>query len=224
MKLVDLKENTKLQIDISFKENKLQYEAVVKFSAFSGVFVEPIKQGEKMLEFNTGKLMISVTAEIEGAQPVKWRECVIKAVKYKNEVYHMITSRKGGLQVNRRGRFRLAMGYTGTVRVGANTGTLNVVVHDLSSSGFSFTTEKDIENLNQSVHLVFVDSDNDTSFNLLGDIVRKQDWNNDRFLYGCKFRTTNLMVDYYIAKKQRELIAIHSINHKSIIELKDEKM
>jgi PilZ domain len=223
MKLVDLVENSKIQIDISFKENRLQYEAIAKFSAFNGIFIEPIKQDDKMLEFNTGKLMISVTAEIEGAQPVIWRECIIKGVKYKNEVYHMITSPKGGLSINRRGRFRLAMGYTGTVRIGVNTGTLNVVVHDLSSSGFSFTTEKDIENFSESVHLVFVDSDNDTFFNLLGDIVRKQEWNNNRFLYGCKLKTTNLMVEYYIAKKQRELIAIHSISSKSIIELKDEK-
>ncbi|MBA4686837.1 MAG: PilZ domain-containing protein [Candidatus Galacturonibacter soehngenii] len=221
MKLIDLTENTKIQIEVSFKENKLQYEAVTKFSAFDGIFIEPIKQDGKMLDFNTGKLRISVTADIEGGQPVIWRECVIKGVKYKNEVYHMITSPKSGLQINRRGRFRLEMGYTGTARVGANKGTINVVVHDLSASGFSFTTEKDIENFNEEVHLVFIDSDNGTTFNFVGEIVRKQEWNNNRFLYGCKFGAVNRMVEYYIAKKQRELISIKSLNSKNIIELKE---
>lgn len=220
MKLTDLTENTKLQIEVSYKGNKICYDTEVKFTAFNGVFVDPIKQDEKMLEFNTGNLVISVTATIEGEQPVLWRECIVKGVKYKNEIYHMITSPRGGLKINRRGRFRLTMGYTGTARVGVNTGTLNVIVHDLSASGFSFTTEKDIEDISQEVHLVFIDSDNDTKFNFVGDIVRKQEWNNNRFLYGCKFSAINHAVEYYIAKKQRELIAINSINKKGIQEIK----
>lgn len=222
MRLIDLTENTKLQIEVSLKENKLQFDVVTKFSAFDGIFIEPIKQDGKMLEFNTGKLRINITAEIEGDQPVIWRECIIKGVRYKNEVYHMITSSKGGLKINRRGRFRLTMGYTGTARIGTNKGTINVVVHDLSASGFSFTTEKDIEDFSEGVHLVFIDSHNGTSFDLAGKIVRKQDWNNNRFLYGCKFGTMNRLVEYYIAKKQRELISVNSMNSKNnIIELKE---
>jgi hypothetical protein len=223
MKIVDLAENTKLQIEVAYKGNKLFYEAQVKLTAHNGVFVEPIKQDDKMIDFNFGNLIISVTADIEGAAPILWRECIIQAVKYKNEVYHMITTKRGGLQVNRRNRYRLAMGYTGTARIGANKGALNVVVHDLSGSGFSFTTEKDIEDLNQEVHLVFIDTDNDTKFNFIGQIVRKQEWHRDSYLYGCKFQAINHMVEYYIAKKQRELISLNSINNRSIIELKDEK-
>lgn len=223
MKLIDLPENTKIQIDVSYKENRLQYETIVQFSAFDGVFIEPIRQDDKMIDFNTTKLMINIIAEIQDAQPIIWRECSIKGVKYKKKIYHMITSPKGGLSINRRGRFRLTMGYTGTIRVGAHKGTRNVVVHDLSSSGFSFTVEKEIENINEEVHLVFVDSDNDTFFDLVGNIVRQQEWNNDRFLYGCKFKSVNHLVEYYIAKKQRELISFQSMNHKNIIELKDEK-
>lgn len=223
MRLADLAENTKLQIEASYKGSKLFYETQVKLTAFNGAFIEPIKQDEKMLEFNSGNLMISVTADIEGAQPILWRECVIKGVKYKNEIFHMITCSRGGLAVNRRGRFRIDMGYTGTIRVGHNKGTLNVVVHDLSASGFSFTSEKNLENLSDEIHLVFVDTDNDTRFNFVGEIVRKQDWHNNRYLYGCKFKAVNNMVEYYIAKKQRELLALNSINSKNIIELKDEK-
>ncbi|MFA9378460.1 MAG: PilZ domain-containing protein [Lachnotalea sp.] len=224
MRLVDLAENTKIQIDVSYKGNKLFYESQVKLTAFNGAFIEPIKQDEKMLEFNSGNLMISVTADIEGAQPILWRECVVKGVKYKGEVYHMITCPRGGLVINRRSRFRIDMGYTGTVRIGYNKGTLNVVVHDLSASGFSFTTEKNLEEYNEEAHLVFIDTDNDTRFNLVGEIVRKQEWHNNRFLYGCKFVKVNCMVEYYIAKKQRELLSLNSINSKNIIELNDEKV
>ncbi|PXV93632.1 PilZ domain-containing protein [Lachnotalea glycerini] len=223
MKLVDLAENTKLQIEVSFKGSKLFYETQVKLTAHEGVFIAPIRQDDKMIDFNAGNLMINVTADIDGTQPILWRECTIKAVKYKKEVFHMITSKRGGLQVNRRGRFRIDMGYTGTARVGFNKGTLNVVVHDISGSGFSFTTEKNLEDLNEEVHIVFIDTDNDTRFNLIGKLVRKQEWNNNRFLYGCKFQNINKMVEYYIAKKQREIISLNSINKKNIIELRDEK-
>ncbi len=95
------------------------------------------------------------------------------------------------------------------------------MVHDLSASGFSFTTEKDVEDFKEEVHLVFIDSDNGTTFNLVGKIVRKQEWNSNRFLYGCTFSAVNRLVEYYIAKKQRELISINSMNSKNIIELKE---
>lgn len=223
MRLVDLAKDTNLQIEVSYKGTKLFYEVKVALTAFNGAFIEPIRQDNKMLEFNSGNLMINVTAQMEGAQPVLWRECEIKGVKYKNEIYHMITCKRGGLAINRRGRFRMDMGYTGTVRIGHDMAALNVVVHDLSSSGFSFTTEKDIEDYKQDIHLVFIDTDNDTHFNFVGEIVRKQDWNNNRFLYGCKFKKVNNMVEYYIAKKQRELLSLKPVKNTSIIELKDEK-
>lgn len=224
MRLIDLAENVKLQIEVSYKGTKIYYETQVKFTAFNGVFIDPIKQDEKMLEFNSGNLMINVTAEIDGSQPIIWRECEVKGVKYKNQVYHMITAKRGGLAINRRGRFRIDMGYTGTARVGSDKGALNVVVHDLSSSGFSFTTEKDIEGYeNQYVQLIFIDTSNDAHLNLVGVIVRKQDWNNNRYLYGCKFNKINNMVEYYIAKKQRQMLSLNTVNKKNIIELKDKK-
>ncbi len=223
MKLVDLTENTKLQIEASYKGSKLYYEVQVKLTAFNAAFISPVKQDDKMLEFNSGNLIINVTADIEGGQPVIWRECEIKGVRYKNEIYHMITCKRGGLTINRRGRFRIDMGYMGTARIGSHKGVINVVVHDLSSSGFSFTMEKDLEDFKQDVHIVFVDTDNDTRFNFAGEIVRKQNWNNNRYLYGCQFSKINNAVEYYIAKKQREILSLNTVNAKSIIELSDEK-
>jgi hypothetical protein len=114
------------------------------------------------------------------------------------------------------------MGYTGTARLGNDKGNMNIVVHDLSSSGFSFTSEKDIEGfMHQYVQVVFIDTTNDAHLNLVGEIVRRQDWNNNRYLYGCKFNKVNNMVEYYITKKQRQAISLQPVNKKNIIELKD---
>lgn len=221
MKIVDIEEKSELQIDVYCNTQKIFFNAEVKFSAFDAVFIAPIKEDGKMLDFNAGNLIIHTTVQMPGDQPVIFRDCVVKGVRYKDEVYHMITSTRMGAKLNRRSRYRIPLGYTGSVRIGSHKGIINVVIHDLSTSGFSFTCEKSrYDVIGDNVKLVFIDSHEDIKFTLNGEIVREQEWTEDRVLYGCVLEGSNNMIDYYIAKKQRQTVSLNPVMNKNIIDLK----
>lgn len=221
MRIVDVKEGTPIQLEVYCNRQKMIFQAKAKFTAFDALFIEPITQNDKMLDFNAERLIVHMFVEIPGEQPVVFRECVVKGVRYKKEVYHMITCSRLGAKLNRRSRFRIPLGYTGAVRLGSEKGAFNVVVHDLSTSGFSFTCEKDDEGfIGEKIWLVFVDTDEDTKFNLAGVVVRKQKYNN-RILYGCRLETASNLVERYVARKQRQAMGLNTVKKSSIEQISD---
>lgn len=222
MRIVDIWEDATLSLEVYCGKDKMEFTAKARFTAFDAVFIDPIMLDEKIIDFNAENLIAHLILEVPGEIPVVFRDCKIKCVRYKKEVYHMISCARGGAKLNRRGRFRIPLGYTGSVRIGSEKGAYNIVAHDLSTSGFSFTGAKDTDEfIGERVWMVFIDTDEDLRFNLSGKIVRKQPWNSDRTLYGCTLDNANNMIGYYIAKKQRQAISLKTVKASSIRDLAD---
>lgn len=205
MKLEELPENQKLHIDVIAKTGHLEYDVVSKFSACGAVFIEPIRYNNQIINFMRSDIIIKVLYTRSNRKPIEWSSCYIKWVEYKGKQYHMIGSNKVGIEVNRRGCFRIFVGEEGLAQVGEHTGIMKVTMKDISATGFSFLGERESETpLGENVRLTFEDSERDIRFDLSGRLVRKVKGEDEKTLYGCKLYVSNKIVDSYIARRQRE--------------------
>lgn len=205
MRIRDIPNNQKLHIEVSAKGGVLEYDVVIKFCAYGGVFVSPIRYEGKMLNFSRPDIRIKVLYLRNEQKPIEWQSCFIKSVEYKGQKYHMIGSAGVGIEVNRRGCVRIFVGDPGEAQIGAHTGVMQVTIKDISSTGFSFLGERmsDTE-LGESVHVTFEEKVHSERFSLYGKLVRKVELDETRILYGCKMLALNKAVDAYIAQRQRE--------------------
>lgn len=205
MKLGDLAENQKLHIEVIAKTGHIEYDVVSKFSAHGAVFIEPIRYHEQIINFVRSDIIINVLYTRNSCKPIEWHGCYIKWVEYKGKQYHMIGCKDVGMEVNRRGCFRIFVGEEGLAQVGEHTGIMKVTVKDMSATGFSFLGERELETpLGGEVRLTFEDDIRDIRFDLSGRLVRKAKDEDEKTLYGCKLHISNKVVDSYIARRQRE--------------------
>jgi hypothetical protein len=88
---------------------------------------------------------------------------------------------------------------------------MNVILKDVSMTGFAFVVEHDIDNVeNMPVRLVF--NDMERNYDLTGYIVHKIKAAEGKYVYGCRLSVKNQLLGHYINLKQRQLL---SLNKKS---------
>lgn len=133
----------------------------------------------------------------EDGIPYVWRK--VQIVHYQSE--YILKTLSDGVKNNRRSSFRVGVGRTARMNV-SGRGSLEVLVRDVSISGFSITDRKKELNLNSgdSVSVHFEDIGH--ILDLAGRVVRTEE-HEDMIIYG--FEITNLCKDLssYVTMKQR---------------------
>lgn len=206
--LGEVQQNGTLHMEVLAKSGRLEYDLTVLFTAQGAAFVSPITYHGQIINFNRTDVMINILYTRDNEKPIQWCGCLVKTVLYKGKKYHMISCSKIGLEVNRRGSYRLYVGISGIATVDGFEGKMHVGVKDISATGFSFVAPK--ENLTKEgadVRLTFEVVKEDLRFDLSGRLVRKVDMDNGQIQYGCRMYVANKAVDNYIAKRQREQAA-----------------
>lgn len=208
MTLGEVQQNSILHMEVLGKSGRLEYDLPVLFTAQGAAFVSPITYKGQIVNFNRTDVMINILYTRNDEKPIQWCGCAVKTVAYKGNKYHMISCSKIGLEVNRRGSYRLYMGISGLATIDGVDGKMRVVVKDISATGFSFIAPK--ENMTKEgadVRLAFEEEKSDLRFDLSGRLVRKVELDNGQIQYGCKLYVSNKVIDNYIAKRQREQAA-----------------
>ena len=127
-------------------------------------------------------------------------------ITYNQKLHYKVTAFAEGFENNRREAFRLYVGCGGIAQLGLNKSAAKLLVKDVSETGFSFLSEKEIESiLNMPVRLVF--NDMEYNISLMGIIVRKVKIDEQKYLYGCRLSVTNNQLSRYINDKQRQNMA-----------------
>lgn len=141
-----------------------------------------------------------------GKIPINWENVVIKRIRNNDIFVNVIGSRNNGKKFNRRKDYRVYVGYTGIGRLGLSRKTSNVIVKDVSKSGFSFSVynESNIVNIRDEIRITFDDPNMGNRIVLNGICVRKQITSEDKTLYGCIFFKKDKEISEYIIKKQQE--------------------
>ena len=134
-----------------------------------------------------------------------WHSVTLPLVKIKGNTYYRVALEGEAKPYNRRGSFRVYVGETMAITVFQSSGPqpYNVLVRDISESGFGFVSKEEYE-VARTIRLSIPLTDRKTLV-LSATIVRRE-FNEEKgtFNYGCKFVEPNSYLSSYLMTKQRE--------------------
>lgn len=213
MLLQEMTEDNNLIIELSMNGQKYEFPSKVIRIVNQGVLVEPIRINGKILSFNSsgGGIMVSVYMIRDSKPPMLWKGVAVNSIREDNGTFYKISANGEGFEVNRRGAFRLFIGISGVAQLGTNRKAVDVIVKDVSESGFSFVGTEDMDNvINMPVRLVFADFNQ--NYSLMGIIVRKVVIGENKIVYGCRLGVRNANLEQYISQKQRQMLSMNRGN------------
>lgn len=204
--ILKLPKNSKITITVTEGTSKLQLETIVLEVNEKGLFLKPIQYDGKTLSFNSNSLHVKACSTAINEKPIEWSNCKIALVSYKGIKYHFLQTGSLGLEINRREAFRLPLSLKGKAQLKLHSKSIDVLVHDVSTTGFSIITEGNADTeIGETCTLQFSDTTTYNDFSLTGKIVRMQLLHNNRMLYGCQLLRKNAPgISEYIARKQLE--------------------
>ena len=204
MEIREITSSFKMSITISNQQSSMTLNSDIAFVEGDKLYVVPFEHNGVILNFNSGSVAISMIAYQEEKTPYLWKIVQINRETVDGVNYHVITSPMSGVKINRRENFRVFIGIDGKATVLGKEVPFDVMVKDVSESGFAIlvdvTTEVKI-NKNEAVMIDFYDKAIDERFTLTGRVVRAEV--DERYvLYGCRLLKDNDLVRRYIANKQ----------------------
>ena len=209
MLLFEIPVDNKLIIELTINGQRYEFPSKVIKKGKQDIYAEPIRINGKVLSFNTSEnIFVSLIMVRDGKSPMVWKGVAINSAYEKEGTLYRITASGEGFEVNRRGAFRLFVGISGVAQMGINKKAVDVIVKDVSESGFSFVSTEDIDNvINMPVRMVF--NDFNQTYSLMGIIVRKVIIAEAKILYGCQLSVNNTNLEHYINQKQRQMLSMN---------------
>lgn len=210
MKIEELRAGADIILHVDIGGRKGDFPSLVIESVENGIIAEPVRINNKVLGFAVDNIKLSMTYITGETAPIFWRVVSCDTILRDGKTVYLIKSSIEGFEQNRREAFRVYVGVDGVAQVGINTKALDVIVKDISETGFSFVTEMELEKaINMPIRLVFRDAEMEMEFSLMGVVVRKVVIDEKKILYGCKISVDNPRLSTYINKKQRQQMSMH---------------
>ncbi|MBQ8246136.1 MAG: PilZ domain-containing protein [Lachnospiraceae bacterium] len=204
MEIREITPSFKMSITISNQQSSMTLNSDIAFVEGDKLYVTPFEHNGVILNFNSNAVVISMIAYQEEKTPFLWKTVHIERENIGGINYHVITSDVIGVKINRRENFRVFIGIDGKATVLGKEVPFDVMVKDVSESGFAIlvdTTSPIKMNKNEAVMIDFYDKVVDERFHLTGRVVRAEA--TERYiLYGCRLLKDNGIVRKYIANKQ----------------------
>lgn len=211
MYLNELIEGEKVTLLVAVNGETLTFDTMVSQVSPTKnlVLVNVIYVDGKIVTFRGANLTIDLVVAPISDTPQIFKNVAISLVKkFDGTLAYSISSIASSKNYNRRNSFRCYVGVSTSVQRMLNTVPYDAVIKDVSAGGFSLVVPQDVklEN-NQVVHVVLNDYLDELaekfSFHLYGLVVRTEDMEKNRVLYGCKFNQKVVGLENYIMKKER---------------------
>lgn len=213
MRLSDLSIDQAITIFVMIGEQKMEFPSRIEQTnpRKKLAFLAPIMKEGKILNFNGKGILTSVLVALPDAKPIIFRNVTLNTMKKDDGTFcYGVQCIDEGVEINRRGAFRCSIGVRSIMRIGLDKTTYDIIIRDVSLTGFSFvfcSFEQQTE-VGKSIHLVLNDYLEETaenfSFQMYGHVVRTEEIENGKTIYGCKLAEKVRGLDTYIAKKERE--------------------
>ena len=134
-----------------------------------------------------------------------WHSVTLPLVKIKGNTYYRLTLTGEARPYNRRGSFRVYVGETMAITVFQSSGPqpFNVLVRDISETGFGFVSKEEYE-ISRTIRLSIPLTDRKTL--VLSATIVRRDFNEEKgtYNYGCKFVEKNNRLVTYLMHLQQE--------------------
>lgn len=180
---------------LPMQENEIEFKATVTQTTQQYIVLDVPRVDDKRLSFKG--VNTSILTEKDGGAYV-FTPCNI--VFYKGVYVAQCT--KEARKINRRKNFRVGISIMGSMIRGTDS-PVNVYVRDVSASGFSITTER---NLNIGEEITVRYSDMGIKLSLTGNIVRMVNEEEGKNIYGCKLLRESEGIAQYVQQKQRDIL------------------
>lgn len=174
------------------------------------VLVEAIIRDDKVLTFK-GKMGISVDMVVAfpDEKPLLFQHISMETLKFDDNTFcYNIGCAKEGIPYNRRNSFRCFIGNPTHIRGGKDMEEHEVILRDASATGFSITCGPEVTlEIEQLAHVLLEDYieelNKNYSFHLYGIVVRKQELENGKIVYGFRLNSKVGGLENYLTQKER---------------------
>lgn len=196
---------------ISIQQEKLEFETTVQESYVKKhmILTDVVTKDEKVLSFQGKGLLINLMNRPKDKAPQIFKNVTVRLMKKTDgTLCYSITTLTQSKDFNRREAFRCYIGIATSVQGGGNKAAHEAIIKDLSVTGFSVTCDSDVEfHENQVLHVLLNDHLDELaenfSFHLYGIVVRIEELENGKIVYGCRLNTKVNGIEAYIMKKER---------------------
>ena len=196
-----------IQITVAIGMQTMEFTTTVAQVFNDCIYAEPIFKNEKMIGFSTKGLVLSmITTDAESGRAWQFVNIVIRNIRDADgNLFHEIKCKNEARPIIRRGACRVWIGEPGLATTGLGKSPIDVTIKDISISGISFLCDRDNEIPDGSVvHIDFRDSVNNTRFSISAIVVRSEEIERARVVYGCKLNQESPAIAKYVNEKQRE--------------------
>ena len=209
MQLVDLEAKSTVSLEVIANNNRMEFKSFVVSKMNGYLVLEAVRVEGRVINFESSNIIINLLWIREGEVPMIWNRVAIRNIPIEGRTYYIAACMEEGSEINRRGAFRLYTGIEGLAQLGSAKPAFDVLVKNVSETGFSFISNDAAENtVNSTVRLAFFDLNK--KFNLTGNVVRVEQLEDGRCIYGCSLLVTNNVLNQYINEKQRDMLSKQS--------------
>lgn len=194
MKLNQLTQESKIQIEISAGRDRILIDANIAQVAQSGLVLYPVTFDGRVISFRGNHEMLSIVLLQSDAKPLVWKNVAIDHAMINKKPFVLVRSNAESSEYNRRTTFRLSLDVRGAV-----SGFGEVIVHDISNGGIGFFMDSDKIPVGQKIKIGF--SVRGDSYAVSATVVRVLP-DERRTLYGCTMEASPA-IDTLIIEEQR---------------------
>ncbi len=211
MRIDEVKVDQNVTLMVNINGEQLTFDTVVEqvSPGKSTILLKTLYVEGKVVTFRGNNLTVDLLVKPEDDVPQIFKPVTITLVKeFDGTLSYSVTSVVSSKVYNRRENFRCFVGIPTSVQKMLNTVPYDAVIKDISVGGFSLVVPDELKFENeQIIHVVlndFIEELSETySFHLYGLVVRSEELDKGRTLYGCKFNKKIAGIENYIMKKER---------------------
>ena len=208
MLISDMKAGMAVQIVAARGVRTMEFSSNVIETEQNTVKIDPIYQDDKLIGFDNPGIVLSMyVVSPEDNRVYVYMGVTIKSYRITDgTVYQVVECRSNeGRVTNRRGAHRVWLGMTGSLMIGDSKHEHRVTIKDISATGIAFVCNDITEvTMGLPVTLSFTDEENRKSFRLMATVVRSDNSEYRRVIYGCKFKEESNIISKYVNEKQRQ--------------------
>ena len=223
MKINELEPGKKFTLDASDEERRLQLKGTIanvtaekdlalikqvrnNFRDSFFCIADPIRDSDKLLNFESEKVSCNMIVILEGEKPYGWNH--VKIMNLRLPVYgsiHVIASKNEAASYNRRQNFRIFLGIEGTVESADVPEPRSVLVKDASVSGIGLISKTgDHYARGDAITVIFNEPESGTEFHLKVVVVRCEEMEDGRFNIGGLVKSNSDAIARLVYSRQQK--------------------
>lgn len=204
MRIEEIEIGSQVTLEVCRGDHKMEFKTEVIRTIQGCVLTDTVTHNNHVLKFDTQQVKVNLISIDEGGNRLYiWENCVVRNIVNGGRKYHMIASPLDVKATNRREYFRVYAGLPGKARLGNKQEVYDVVVKDVSQKGFALIYHQEIE-YDKNPLVVLLVNEESLSVNIMGRIVRREEIDDNHYLYGCRFEEDNPAIQKFVSDRQRE--------------------